>query len=248
MPFGGGGHRLGARVGAAHRHPEHPCGQRHQGLDGLVELAPEAAAARGRPDAHPFGFDAEHVRHLVAVHVGGLGAGRHLDAVVLDAPRVPRLRLDVGVLEEGGLELAARLDQCVAARRRYFPGMYAAAGEHVVRMRRLDGCGARRRRFARVAEHRQRLPLDGEPIVGEPVERGVVAHQRRHRLAAVARDAGGEHRLVLGVGIDAEAVDARDVGGGEDAGESGIALMELGAVADGEACVRVRRAYHPQPQ
>ena len=105
-----------------------PRGQSDEGLDGLVELAPEAAAAGGRADPHPIGLDAEHVRHLVPVHVGRLGAGGHLDAVAVDRAREPRLGLDVGVLDEGGLELAARLDQAVAAGGRQRSGVHAPRG------------------------------------------------------------------------------------------------------------------------
>ena len=115
-------------------------------------------------------------------------------------------------------------------------------------MGRLNGGGARRDRVARIDERRERFPVDGDPVVGEPVQRGLVAGQRRHRLAAVARDAGREHRLILDIRIDAEAVDPRDVGGGEDAGQSRMAFVERCAVADREARVRVRRAHHAQPQ
>ena len=118
------------------------------------------------------------------------------------------------------------------------PGVHAPAGEHVVRPVRVDGRGARER-VAWVGEDRERLPADGKPIVGQPGEGVLVADQREHRLAAVAHDAGREHRLILDVRVDAESVDARDVGGGEDAGESGMALVERGAVAEGEARVRV---------
>ena len=65
VPLGGGGHRLGARVGVAHRLVQQPRRQRHQGLDGLVEFAAETAPAGGGADAHLPGRDAEHVRHLV---------------------------------------------------------------------------------------------------------------------------------------------------------------------------------------
>ena len=224
----------------------------------------------------------------------------HLDAAALDPPRPARLRLDVGVLDERGLELAARLDQVPAGRRatawrttirwivtrqtaatrrtvarrtadvrravakrivvrrvvvrrtptrrRHFPGVHAPAGEHVVRPVRVDGQGAGRERVARVGDGRERFPLDGKPIVGQPGEGVRVADQREHRLAAVAHDAGREHRLILDLRVDAEPVDARDVGGGEDAGESGMALVQRGAVAEGEARVRVGGAHHPQPE
>ena len=126
--------------------------------------------------------------------------------------------------------------------------MHAPAGEHVVRPVRVDGRGAGRERVARVGDGRKRLPNDGKPIVGQPGEGVLVADQREYRLAAVAHDAGREHRLILDVRVDAEPVDARDVGGGEDAGESGMALVERGAVAEGEARVRMGGAHHPKPE
>ena len=112
----------------------------------------------------------------------------------------------------------------------------------------LTGGGAGRERVARVGHGRERLPTDGKPIVGEPGEGVRVADQREHRLAAVAHDAGREHRLILDLRVDAEPVDARDVGGGEDAGESRMALVQRGAVAEGEARVRVGGAHHPKPE
>ena len=51
---------------------------------------------RARIEAHDQG-------HLVAVHIGRLGAGEDLDAIA-DAPGIARLRLDIGMLDEGGLE------------------------------------------------------------------------------------------------------------------------------------------------
>ena len=134
------------------------------------------------------GCDAEHVGHLVPVHVGGLGACRDLDPAAFDATRPARFRLDIGVLDEGGLEPAAGLDESVVAGRRHCAGVHAPAGEHVVGVSGLDGRGARRDRLARVAECGQRLPHDGEPVVGKPVDGVLVADDRRHRLPAVARD------------------------------------------------------------
>ena len=152
------------------------------------------------------------------------------------------------MLDEGGFEFAARFDQPVAACRRDLAGVHAPPCEYVVRMNRLDGRGPRRDRVARVVDGRERLPVDRELIVGEPVEGVVVSDQCRHRLAAVARDAGREHRLVLDVRIDAETVDARNIGGGEDAGEARITLVEGGEIAEREARMGVGGAHHPQPE
>ena len=57
------------------------------------------------------------------------------------------------------------------------------------------------------------LPVDGQLVLGDALDRGAVAHQGQHRLAAIAHPAAcGQDRLVLDVGIDAEAV-ARHIGG-----------------------------------
>ena len=47
----------------------------------------------------------ENAGDAVAIHVGRLGAGLHLDAIA-DAAGEARLRLDIGVLDEAGLERA----------------------------------------------------------------------------------------------------------------------------------------------
>ena len=112
----------------------------------------------------------------------------------------------------------------------------------------MDGRSAVRERVAGVGEGRDRLPDDGESIIGEPGEGVLVADQREHRLAAVAHDAGGEHRLILDVRVDAEAVDPGDIGGGEDAGEPGIMVVERGAVPEGEARMCVRGTHDAQPE
>ena len=141
MPLGRGGHRFRSGIRASYRRPEHPCSHRNQGLDGLIELSAETAAAGRGADSDTPGRDPEHVRDLVPVHVGRLRAGRHLDAAAVDGSRVAGLRLDVRMLDEGGREFAARFDQPFAAGRRHVPSMHAAAREHVVRVRGLDGGG-----------------------------------------------------------------------------------------------------------
>ena len=61
------------------------------------------------------GRDPEDSGDAVAVHIGRLGAGLHFDAVA-DAAREARLRLDIGVFDEAGLERA--FDEDVGARQR----------------------------------------------------------------------------------------------------------------------------------
>jgi hypothetical protein len=74
-------------------------------MDGKIELAAEAAAARGRHDAHGLGPEPHHVRDLVAIHIGRLGGDMDFDAVA--HPLGPAcLGLDIGVLDESRLEHA----------------------------------------------------------------------------------------------------------------------------------------------
>ena len=70
-----------------------------------VELAAEPAAAGGGHDAHLRGLEPHHARDLVAVHIGRLGGDVDLDAVA-NALGPAGFRLDIGMLDEGGLERA----------------------------------------------------------------------------------------------------------------------------------------------
>ena len=66
---------------------------------------PKPAADRGRDDAHLRRRDAENFRDVVAIHVRRLRAGLDFDAIA-DASRKAGFRLDIGVLDEAGLERA----------------------------------------------------------------------------------------------------------------------------------------------
>ena len=99
------------------------------------------------------GVDAEHARGLVAVHVGRLRAGGDLHPLA-DRHGVAGLRLDIGVLDERGLEAA--LDRRGGRRR----------GRR--RHRRTSGCRASARCRARArgararpARARRRCPISG---------------------------------------------------------------------------------------
>ena len=105
--------RFGARIDHPHRPVQPPGRERDERLDRQIELGAEAAADRGRDDAHLRRRDAENFRDVVAVHIGRLGAGLDFDAVA-DAAREARLRLDIGVLDEAGLERA--LDDDIGGR------------------------------------------------------------------------------------------------------------------------------------
>ena len=80
-----------------------PRRDRQHRLQGDVELAAESSATGRGNDPHALRRQAQHARDLVAIHHRRLRAGEHLHAIA-DAARVARFRLDVGVLDERGLE------------------------------------------------------------------------------------------------------------------------------------------------
>ena len=185
VALGGGAHRFRPRVGAAHRPVEQPGSERDQGLQREVELAAEAAAAAGRDDADAVLGEAHDQRDLVAIHVGRLGAGRDLEPLAF-APREAGLGLDIGMLDEAGLP-AALGDRRGGGQ----PGgdvalRGAAAHQDVVRPVGMQRRRAVGERLVDGDQRRQRFPFDRQVGIGDAVERGGVADQRHHRLAAIA--------------------------------------------------------------
>ena len=247
MALGGGGHRLDALVDAAHGAAEVPGGDRQHRLQRNVELAAEAAAAGGGHDADILARQAQDARGLVAVHGRGLGAGVDLDAVA-DPLRPSGLRLDVGVLDEGGGEGALRPMRRRRQRARSVALLEGAARQHVVGLVGVDGRGAGGQRRLDAGERRQRLPGDRQIGSVDRLHRLARAGERQHRLAAIAHVGLREHRLILEVGIDAEGILARHVGGREHARNAGMAGQERRQIADGEAGAGVGRADGLQPQ
>jgi hypothetical protein len=145
MALGGRGHRLGAGVDEPDRLAGHPRRHREKRLDRYVELAAEAAAAGRRADAHLGWLDAEHACGLLAVHVGGLGAAGHLHPVA-GRHGPAGLRLDIGVLHEGGLEPALGHRGGARACRIGVAAFEVALRQHVVRLGGVDRRGAGRAR------------------------------------------------------------------------------------------------------
>ena len=250
MPLGGGGHGFRARVDDAHRTPGHPRRHRQQRLDRHVELAAEAAAAGGRADAHARGVDAQHARRLLAVHVGRLRAGRDLDAIrpVADGHRVAGLRLDVGVLDEGGLEVTLGRRGRVRVPGPHVAAPQVAARQHVVRNSGVDRWRPWGQRSLDPGQRRLRCPGDRQVDIADAFDRRPRADQRQHGLAAEAHRAGRQHRLVLGIGEDAERVLARHVVRGEDRHQARGARLHRREIAEREARAGVRRAHHAHPQ
>ncbi len=250
MALGRGRHGFGPRVGCAHRAVEEPGRRRDERLEREVELAAEAATRGRRHDAHLPRCQAQHEGELVAVHVWRLGAGDDLDAVLAagtaDAPRITGLGLDIGMLDEGGREAALGHRRRLGEARREVARLNAAAHQHVVRVIFVKAPCARRHGRGNAGERRLGLPADRHLLVGDGGDRCGVAHECHNRLAAEAHAALGQHRLVLDVGIDAEAVLPGDVLGGEHAHEARMPASQLVERPDGEARAGVGRAHGAQ--
>ena len=158
-----------------------------------------------RHDAHRLGLEPHQVRDLVAVHVGRLGRGVDLEAIA-DAHRPAGLGLDVGVLDEGGLE-GALGDS--GAGREGLDGSPCKTPPSRSRFLGLSACtsGA----SLAVAASMPNKGGSGSPGDRALRRRGWRARwrdrrPRHHRLAAIAHQPVGQHRLVLDLGVDAVAV------------------------------------------
>ena len=108
----------------------------------------------------------------------------------------------------------------------------AVAGAAGVELRRAGVLG-----LGGVGEGGERRPGDGEAVEGGGG--AVLEGDERHGFAAEAGEPFGERRLVGVGGDDAEAVLARDVGGGEDEGHLRAGGGPGVEVAEGEAGVGV---------
>ena len=247
VALGRRGHRFRALVDAAHRALEQPGGERDEGLNRLVELAAEAAAAGAGDDPHPLGRDAQHRGHLAAVAVGGLGRDPELDALA-QAPGVAGLGLDVGVLDERGLP--APLGAHLAPREALVevPLGEATARQHVVGLVGLHRGKPARKRGIKPQDRSLLVPNDRYLVIGDRAQRLEIADQGEHRLAPVADLARRQHRLVLEVGINAEAVAPRDVGRAEHPHQPRVPGPKRAQVADTEGGAGVGRAHRAQAE
>ena len=238
---------FGSRIGHPHRPAERPGGERDEGLDGEVELGAEAAADGGRHDADVLGRDAEDLGHVVAVHVGRLGAGVDLDAVA-DAAGEAGLGLDRRVFHEAGLERALGRRGRGRERRLDVAPHDAPAREDVAGPPRMQQRRVRRERRRHRGRGRQVPPGDRDVGEVERADDGRIADDRRHRLAAEARLRLGEDGLVGEGRDDAVAVQARHVAGGEDRGDAGMRRRIGGEVAEREGRPVVGTAHRPQQE
>ena len=163
------------------------------------------------------------------------------------APRPARLGLDIGVLDEAGVEGGFGDGGAACERRRRVALPDPAVEQDVARLVRLHQRRVRCSRSCDAHDRRQRRIADRQVGIGHRLDRLARADQRDHGLAAKAHHAVREYRLILDVRIDAEAV-ARHVARAEHALYARMRGGESGEIAQLEGRVMVRRAHHAQPQ
>ena len=173
------------------------------------------------------------LRNVVAIHIGRLRAGLDLDAVA-DAASKARLGLDVGVLDETGLESAFDHDIRRGEARSDIAARHASGRQDVMSAARMNTFGALFERLFERRERGPRAPGHGKRRKVEIAHRLAVADHQRDGLAAEARDALREHRLVRERRDHAIAVRAGDILGGEDGDDSGMSALKRLDVAENE--------------
>ena len=253
MPLGGGGHRLGARVDDAHRPPASPtppppaaAAPRRRACRRSRRRRRSGGCARAR-------VDAQHARGLLAVHVGRLRAGGDLDAVGpgADGHRVAGLRLDVGVLDEGGLE--APLGRRGRARRARPPRRRTCRLPRVSTLSATRGVDA----LARLAPAPRRCRTSGVAAVQAIGSSASDMPSTAARVPTSASTASPRKRTwpgastgwSLSIGKDAEGVLARHVARRSGSPtRPGVRALDRVEIAEREARAGVRRAHDAHPQ
>ncbi len=248
VALGGRGHRFLPRVGERCRPARLQRDQPDQRLQRHVDLGAEAAAGRRRHDAHLLRRQAEHQRRVVAVHMRRLRAGGNHQRVAIHA-REAGLRLDIGVLDIGGLD---------RRRRRHAPRVASAASGSprstnplVRRLPARLSCRRAAPSFDRIArfEHMRLLaPFDREAAEVETGDRRALAGDQRDRLAAEPHEALGQRRLVGEGRYRAETVLPRNVGRREYRDDPRMLAHEGCEIAEAEARAIMRRAHHQHRQ
>ena len=233
--------RFLARIGHAHGPAQNPGGERDERLHGKIELRAETAADRSRNDANLRRRDTDNSRDIVAVHIGRLGAGLHLDAIA-DAPGKAGFRLDIGVFDEAGFEQTFRENFRARHSRLEIAPRDAAAGQNIgaaigVKERRALGQSRVHRR-----QRGQHCPSHRKPREVEPLHRLRLADDERDRLAAETGDLFCKGGLVGERADHAIAIFTRDIARLENGDKAGIGFDIGVRVANGEARVRMRRA------
>ena len=185
---------------------------------------------------------------LVAVHVGGLGAGDDFDAVADAACGVrsrPRGFYRPGVFDEAGGDGDGSFGGGIGGGPRRRPAVLTAAA---AKRCCAGGVGMQVGGRAGVVEGYfwQRVPGNRKIGVSDTGQGFGVADQGADGFAAVADMGLGQDGLVLAGGVDAVEVAAGDVGGGQDADQAGVGGIDRGEIAEGETGVGVRAADRAQ--
>ena len=247
VALGGRGHAVAAAVDD----PRRPSGlQRHQPDQRLhreVELGAEAAAGGRGDDPHPLGRQTQHPRGVVAVHHRRLGAGADHEGLALQ-PGGAGLGLDIGVLDEGGLDPRLGEVRGPGQRRLHVAAAHRAGDEDValapvMETRRGFGAGDGdvRKIGNRLPGHRERLKIERLDMLGR-------AGDQCHRLAAHPHMGLGQNRLIGKARQRAKEVLAGDIGGGEDLHRPGQPGAPGRDIAETEARGGMGRADHPHQQ
>ena len=166
---------------------------------------------------------------------------------IADALGPASLGLDIGVLDETGLErrFGDRGAACKRCGGITFPD--PAVEQQVARLVSLHQRRARRLRGGD-AHHRGQLGIaDRQVGLVHCFDGRARADQGEHGLAAKAHHTVGQHRLILDVRVNAEAV-AGHVACAEHAHHPRVCHGERSQIAELEARVMMGRAQHAQPQ
>ena len=246
MALGARHHALRPLVDAGDRRAGEPGGERCERLDRDVELATEAAAAGARHDPHLRRREAKDLGCHVPVHDRRLRRDPELDTVA-HATCPAGLGLDIGVLDEGGLEAAFSRHGRARERRFGIAALDPALDQAVILHILVDQGCVRLKGSVQAAHRRRRLVADRQVLVPHRDDRLARAHQRHHGVAPVTHDFLGQHRLVAQVGIDADAVGGH-VGGGEHARHAGPRAGCRRDVAEHDPRRLMRRPDDPEPE
>ena len=247
MPFGGGAHGIAPRIDNRRRSPGLERHQPHQRLQGDVKLGTKTAARRQRHDAHLLRRQAEHLRRVVAIHIGRLRAGLD-DQHIAIHHRIARFRLDIGMLHIGRLDLARDCDKGFGKRAFRVAAFHEPAGQLIARPPLVQIRKAFPPRLIGRQRIGQFLPADRKGIHIECLDCIALARNQRHRLAAKPRPALGQRRLIGERRDDAKPVFAWDVGRRENRDNARMCRNERLRVTDLEIGMPVRRPHNRDRQ
>ena len=167
-----------------------------KGCTDRSSLAPKPPPTAVGNDAHFFGRDAENPGDVVAIHIGRLGAGLHFDAVA-DATGKTRFGLDVGVLDKTGLENPFDDDVgCPPAPASTSPRTTRPTASTLLGRRRVETRRIGAERLIDVVSAGSGVQMTGNVAEVERGHRFVLADDQRHRVAAKARTALRQRRLI----------------------------------------------------